>query len=250
MIEADRMQSKELVAQYERDGCVRVRGFFDTDTLAIVRRELARYVREIAPGLPAGDRTFEADGTTVRNLWRMDQHDAFFETLARREEILSLVRELVHGEPVLMAVETFNKPARVGSGVPPHQDNAYFCQSPPDVLTIWIAIDAATEANGPIFYLNGSHRSGTLPHRPSGVAGNSMGLAKMPPHAEGDVFRGTLDPGDALIHHCETIHWSARNQTEQPRCGLLMVFRAAHTAHDPTLKQAYDAARAAGAAAS
>src|SRR6185436_19008419 len=110
------MHTKELSADYERDGCIRVRGFFDADTLAIVRRELARYVRDIAPGLPAGDRTFEADGKAVRNLWRMDRHDPFFDTLAKREEVLALVRELVHGEPVLMAVETFNKPARVGSG--------------------------------------------------------------------------------------------------------------------------------------
>lgn len=239
------MRSDDLVAQFEQDGCVRVRAFFDAPTLGIVRRELARYTRDIVPALPPGDRTFEADGTTVRNLWRMDQHDKFFDTLARRDEILALVGELVHGEPVLMAVETFNKPARVGSGVPPHQDNAYFCQSPPDVLTIWIAIDPATEANGPIFYLKGSQRGGTLPHRPSGVAGNSMGLAKMPAHDEPDVFRGTLDAGDALIHHCETIHWSARNQTDHPRCGLLMVFRGAHTRHDARLKQAYDSARAA-----
>jgi len=243
------MHTKELSADYERDGCIRVRGFFDADTLAIVRRELARYVRDIAPGLPTADRTFEADGKAVRNLWRMDRHDPFFDTLAKREEVLALVRELVHGEPVLMAVETFNKPARVGSGVPPHQDNAYFCQAPPDVLTIWIAMDAATEANGPIFYLKGSQKGGTQPHRPSGVAGNSMGLAKMPPHEESEVFRGTLEPGDALVHHCETIHWSARNQTDHPRCGLLMVFRGAHTKHDPVLKEAYDTARAAVATA-
>jgi phytanoyl-CoA hydroxylase len=241
------MNSKNLVTQYEQDGCVRVSGFFDAQTLDIVRRELDRYTEEVVPTLPPGDRTFEADGTTVRNLWRMDQHDQFFDTLARREPVLALVRELVHGEPVLMAVETFNKPARIGSGVPPHQDNAYFCQTPPDVLTIWIALDAATEANGPIFYLKGSHRRGTLPHRPSGVAGNSMGLAKMPAHEETDVFRGTLAPGDALIHHCETIHWSARNQTDLPRCGLLMVFRGVHTAHDSHLKDAYDAARTAAA---
>jgi len=241
------MHLQELVTQYEHDGCVRVRGFFDADTLAIVRRELARYVHEIAPSLPPGDRILEADGTSVRNLWRMEQHDPFFDALARRDQILALVRALVHGEPVLMAVETFNKPARVGSGVPPHQDNAYFCHSPPHVLTIWIAMDAATEANGPILYLKGSQRGGTLPHRPSGVAGNSMGLAKMPSHEDKDVFRGTLEPGDALIHHCQTIHWSARNQTDRPRCGLLMVFRGAHTAHDPILKEVYDAARAAAA---
>jgi ectoine hydroxylase-related dioxygenase (phytanoyl-CoA dioxygenase family) len=69
-----------------------------------------------------------------------------------------------------------------------------------------------------------------------------MGLAKMPVHT--DVFRGLLAPGDALIHHCQTIHWSAPNKTDAPRCGLLMVFRGAHTRHDPQLKAAYDAARA------
>jgi phytanoyl-CoA hydroxylase len=242
------MKSSELIKQYEQDGCVRVRAFFDAQALADVRRQLDRYSREIAPGLPAGDRTFEADGTAVRNLWRMELHDPFFAELPKRTEILELVRELVQGEPVLLGVETFNKPARVGSGVPPHQDNAYFCQSPPDALTIWIAIDAATEANGPIFYLKGSHRDGVHPHRASGVAGNSMGLAKMPAHEDGDVFRGTLEPGDALIHHCQTIHWSAANKTDHPRCGLLMVFRGAHTQHAPKLKEAYEAARTAAAA--
>jgi ectoine hydroxylase-related dioxygenase (phytanoyl-CoA dioxygenase family) len=237
------METAGALVDYERDGCIRVRGFLDAALLPEVRRNLARYMNEIAPTLPAGDRTFEADGVTVRNLWRMERHDSFFAGLAKRPEIVALVRELVHGEPVLMGIETFNKPARVGSGVPPHQDNAYFCQTPPDVLTIWMAMDAATEANGPIFYIKGSQRS-MHPHRPSGVAGNSMGLAKMPAHAESDVFRGLLEPGDALIHHCQTIHWSAPNKTDAPRCGLLMVFRGAHTRHDEELKAAYDAARA------
>jgi ectoine hydroxylase-related dioxygenase (phytanoyl-CoA dioxygenase family) len=242
------MQPAERARDYERDGCIRVRGFFSPQTLCDVRAQIDRYLHEIVPALPAGDRTFEGDGQTIRNLWRMEQHDPFFARLACDEKILDLIRPLLHGEPVLMGVETFSKPARVGSGVPPHQDNAYFCQAPPDVLTIWIAIDPATEANGPIFYLKGSHRGGIQPHRPSGVAGNSMGLAKMPPHDDQDVFRGTLEPGDALIHHCETIHWSARNQTDHPRCGLLMVFRGAHTAHDAALKEAYEAARSAAAA--
>jgi ectoine hydroxylase-related dioxygenase (phytanoyl-CoA dioxygenase family) len=244
------MHSTEPLAEFERDGCVRVRGFFDAQNLATVRRELARYERDVVPTLPPADRTLEGDGKTLRNLWRMEQHDPFFAALPARGEILALVRPLVHGQPVLMGVETFNKPARVGSGVPPHQDNAYFCQSPPDVLTIWVAIDAVTEANGPVFYLKGSHLGGTLPHRPSGVAGNSMGLAKMPPYTDADVFRGTLEPGDAMVHHCQTIHWSERNQTDHPRCGLLMVFRGAHTAYDRRMKESYDAARAAVAGTS
>ena len=54
-----------------------------------------------------------------------------------------------------------------------------------------------------------------------------------------------LEPGDALIHHCQTIHWSAPNKTDRSRCGLLLVYRGEHTTSDPTLKAAYDAARAA-----
>lgn len=238
------MDFDELARDYERDGCVRVREFFSADALSDVLHELERYEREIVPGLPESDRTLEADGQTVRNLWRMERHDPYFDGLARDPRVLAMVGRLVHGEPVLMAVETFHKPARVGSGVPPHQDNAYFCQTPPDVLTVWIALDAVTEANGPVFHLKGSQRDGTQPHRPSGVSGNSMGLVTMPAHQEADVLRGTLDRGDATIHHCETIHWSALNQTDRPRRALLMVFRGAHTAHDPKLKDAYDAARA------
>lgn len=238
------MDLADLSQTYARDGCLRVPGLLDAGALAEVRRELDRYTREVVPGLPEGDRTFEADGKAVRNLWRMERHSAFFDRIARDPRVLGLVRVLVRGEPVLMGVETFSKPAKVGSAVPPHQDNAYFCQSPPDALTVWIALDPATEANGPVLYLKGSHRGGTRPHRPSGVAGNSMGLVSLPDHDPADVFRGTLEPGDALIHHCEAIHWSEPNRSDRPRCGLLLVYRGEHAAQDPALKAAYDAARA------
>ncbi|MFM7290005.1 MAG: phytanoyl-CoA dioxygenase family protein [Planctomycetia bacterium] len=226
--------------EYDRDGVIRVRGLLSPADIATVKAALDRYAREIAPSLPPADVVFEADGKAVRNLWRMEHHDPFFAELASRPEIRRVVGRLVHGEPVLMGVETFNKPAKVGSGVPAHQDNAYFCQSPPDVLTIWISIDAATDANGPIFYIRGSH-GGMLAHQPSGVAGNSMGLAVR--FDKSDPFVGTLEPGDALVHHSQTIHYSAPNKTDHPRCGLLIVFRGSHTQPDPQLRDEYTRAR-------
>jgi phytanoyl-CoA hydroxylase len=83
--------------------------------------------------------------------------------LAEREDIRRSSRRWCMASLCLVGVETFNKPARIGSGVPYHQDNAYFCQSPPDMLTVWIAIDAVTEANGPVFFVKGSHRP-ACPH--------------------------------------------------------------------------------------
>ena len=81
--------------------------------------------------------------------------------------LVDLVAPLVNGPLAVMAVESFNKPARVGSPVPPHQDNAYFCQEPADVLTVWIALDPATQENGAVEYFLGSHHE-LWPHKPSG----------------------------------------------------------------------------------
>jgi ectoine hydroxylase-related dioxygenase (phytanoyl-CoA dioxygenase family) len=234
--------AEQILSDYKRDGVVRLRQFFSPDEVKRVRQELETYTRDIAPRLAASEVTFEADGKSARNLWHMEQHSPFFARLARQPEILNVIHPLLHGEPVNLGVETFSKPARIGSGVPPHQDNAYFCQQPPDVLTVWVAMDAATEGNGPVYYARGSHRLGMLPHQASGMKGNSIGLADRFEHT--NPFIGLLEPGDALIHHCQTVHYSGPNRTDQPRCGLLMVYRGAHTEMDPALKAAYDHARA------
>ena len=241
-------QAHELDAvaqQYETSGVVRIKNLLSSNDLSEIRKALARYERETLPTVAEGDRTFEADGKTVRNLWRLDQYDPYFLELTRRPEIQQLVARLVHGEPVLGAVETFNKPARIGSAVPWHQDNLYFCQNPADMLTVWIAIDPATIENGAVYYAPGTQRK-LVPHEPSGVAGNSMKASAAPNIAEADQFCGVLQPGDALVHHCQVLHRSEPNRSEQSRLGLLMVFRGAHTQTDPVLQAAYEKARDGG----
>lgn len=143
---------------------------------------------------------------------------------------------------MLTGVETFSKPARVGSGVPYHQDNAYFCQTPPDMLTFWVAIDPVTVENGAVYFIKGSHKLDLLPTKPSGVTGNSIGLAEPPAAPRSEQFCAPLDPGDATIHHCEIIHHSDPNHTDQSRLGLLFVFRGSHTRTDDRLKETYSVA--------
>ncbi len=238
------MQDHDAIAAvYQQDGVVRIRAFFQPEQVEAIRVELERYVRDDLAMKPADARTVEADGETIRNLWRLEQHNSFFHELGHQRQITDLVRRLVGGRPLLVGVETFNKPARVGSAVPSHQDNAYFCQVPADMLTVWVAIDAVTEANGPVSFLRGSHRLGMLPTQPSGVAGNSIGLASPPRGPEEQEFRATLDPGDVTIHHCQIVHHSAPNHSDQSRLGLLLVYRGEHTRTDPRLRAAYDKAR-------
>ena len=245
MVKNRAIHHEEIKSDYDRDGVVRIRGFLSLEEVASVRAELDRYVRDDLPSKPLDARTLEADESTIRNLSRLEEHSPWFRRFGERPDLLALVGPLVNGEPVLVGVETFNKPARIGSGVPYHQDNAYFCQAPPDMLTVWIAIDEVTAANGPVLFVKGSHLLGPLPTKPSGVRGNSIGMAVASEQPLSEQFCALLGPGDATIHHCNTVHHSAPNTTEHSRLGFLLVYRGSHRKTDPELKAAYAAAAAA-----
>ncbi len=229
----------QVVMDYKRDGVALLRNFFSVERVAEVRAEIDRYIRNDLAFNPADARTVEDDGKTIRNLWRLEQYNDYLRSLANKPGIMALASSLVGGEPVLRAIETFNKPACVGSAVPYHQDNAYFCVEPPDMFTLWVAIDEVTVANGPIYFIKGSHQQGMLPTRPSGVKGNSIGMAEPPTVTLEHQFRATLEPGDATVHHCNTIHHSGVNKTDQPRLGLLFVFAGTHIRTNQKLKAAY-----------
>ena len=237
------MDINSIARDYERDGVVRVPRLLDAAMVAEIRREIERYARDFIPKLAKTDYVLEKDGRSLRNLWRMQVHDGYFRSLCDIPHILEIVRTLVRGNPVCDGVETFNKPAQVGSAVPYHQDNAYFCQTPPDMLTVWIAIDPVTVENGAVHYVKGSHRE-LLPHKPSLVVGNSIGLVEPPSLPENKQFCATLAPGDAIFHHCQVIHHSAPNSTDQSRLGLLIVYHGEHTRTDPALQAAYHKALA------
>lgn len=234
----------DTINHYHRDGVLRRRDFFSATEITEIRAAYERYRSVVTPTLATPDYTLESDRQTVRNFWRMHEHDEFFRLLAERRALVELVAPLVKGEPVLAAVETFNKPAYCGSGVPPHQDNAYFCQSPPDMLTVWIALDPATAENGAVEYFLGSHHK-FWPHKPSGVQGNSVGLADETVLKQFPVYLGTVEPGDVLIHHCQVIHRSMPNRSARPRLSLVIVYRGAHTQTDERMQVAYRAALAA-----
>jgi ectoine hydroxylase-related dioxygenase (phytanoyl-CoA dioxygenase family) len=158
----------------------------------------------------------------------MEEYSPYFDEFAHQPEILELVGTLVNGEPVLMAVELFAKPARVGSAVPYHQDNGYFNLTPSDALTFWLALDDSTVENGCVYYARGSHRQGLLPHKASLVPGNSWGLAERPDPSQLDEVPGIMKRGSSILHHCCLLHRSDRNLSDRPRRGLLMVFKGAH----------------------
>ncbi len=236
------MTQQEILSkrEYRERGFVIVRRILRAEEVQALKMEVDRYVREVVPLLPASDAVREKDGQRIRNLFRMDVHDPFFRHLGETPRFLALLESLIDDSPVLRAVQTFNKPARVGSAVPQHQDNAYFMLFPPTAATLWIAVDGATAENGAVEYVVGSHKLGSLEHRYSGQPGNSMMMKEPLDPSRFEIVKAELEPGDAVIHDCRTVHFSGPNRSALPRLGMVTPYQGQRVRPDPDLKRLYD----------
>jgi phytanoyl-CoA hydroxylase len=240
------MDYPALAKRFFDDGYLIVDEFFDPAKTDEIDHELRKYVAGLKPESAAdGHVVYEPNGNgKIRNIFHLHQANPYFQELAAAPQFARLARAIFDDEPVLVSVELFGKPAKVGSEVPYHQDNAYFNLVPAQAFTCWVALADATEQNGCVRYIEASHKLGNLPHHASGVKGNSMRLSSLPADV-GREISGVVRRGGALIHHCNTIHRSEPNASDDDRPGLLFVYKAARCMKDESLATKYNAARSA-----
>lgn len=226
-------------ARFDRDGFLIVREFLAADEVRGLAAELDRYIDEVVPSLSDSDAFYE-DRTRPETLKQL-QHmglDPFFEAYRLTAKWCELAEELI-GEPSsAQAPEWFNKPPGFEHPTPPHQDNFYFCLRPPNVATLWLALDQVDEENGCLRYVPGSHREGIRSHNPTRILGFSQGIVDFGPDDRVREIAVTLAPGDLVAHHGETIHRADPNQSRtRNRRAFAMVFRGKSVRRDET---AYD----------
>ena len=118
-----------------------------------------------------------------------------------------------------------------GSAVPWHQDTATWGVPPgawgpddaPKILDYWLALDHATEENGYLQLLPGSHLQGVVPHRDGGGL-----LHEADPRKFGfDIANAigcTTAPGDLVIWHPDLFHGSDTNRSALPRLAAAGTF--------------------------
>jgi phytanoyl-CoA hydroxylase len=237
------MEFEELKPTYDRDGFVVVRGFLSPSDLAELTRELDRYIRAVVPALP-DTAAFYLDRSRPETLKQL-QHmtgDPYFAGYAAHPRWLALARTLVGEEVTCLGPEWFNKPPASDSPTPPHQDNYYFNLTPPNVVTVWLALDAVDDANGCLRYVAGSHLRGVRPHGRSEILGFSQGITDYDDSDHAGEVAIHLQPGDAVAHHGNTIHRAAPNRSERHRRAFAMVFRGASCRRDEEAFARYQSA--------
>jgi phytanoyl-CoA hydroxylase len=169
--------------------------------------------------------------------------DPFFADYRLHPAWNALARALAGEETNAMEPEWFNKPPGTSHVTPPHQDNYYFCLAPPNVVTIWMALDAVDDDNGCLRYVAGSHHCGIRPHGRSQVLGFSQGILDYSDADRSAEVPIHLQPGDVVAHHGNTIHRADANRSvTRHRRAFATVFQGVSCQRDEAAFARYQAA--------
>lgn len=210
------LAESSLVDSFQRDGYVYLPGFLNAAEVEQLHAELSRFIDKVAPTMPAEEVFFEnkKDRSTLKQLQRMFQYDAFFQRMMFGSKFEDLAATLLEHPVRGINMQYFNKPPQVGQATPPHQDGYYFQLEPQEAVTMWLALERADETNGCVRYLRGSHLRGMRPHARTGTLGFSQGISDFGTEADHEhavVF--PAEAGDLLVHHAMTVHWADSNRS-------------------------------------
>ena len=229
----------DQLERFRRDGYLLSDGFLEPDEIA----HLGACYLETAERLASeqalenvqsgGDRDEDFQVFQIRTA---HLRHPIFRMLINDSRLLDLVECLIGPDIRLIHYQGLYKPAETGGAVRWHQDNYYFNVAGDRTVSVWMALDEATVANGCMWYLPGRHGA-RLEHEqlwdPSVKKGFYFAISELD---ESGAVPAELPAGGLAIHHCLMPHRSLRNETDRPRRGLAMHFMDAKVADPEMLK--------------
>ena len=223
--------SPEQRAAYDADGYVIVRGFFDAEEAALLKRAMEQDPAIRGHFYNRGDR---AGGTTKMALWN-HPGDSVYGLAARCRRMVDTMEDLLGGEVYHYHSKLTAKEPLEGGAWEWHQDYGYWYHNGclfPLMASAMIALDRSTRGNGCLQVLKGSQLLGRLEHNL--LPGEQMGAdLERVEQAEKklETVYAEMDPGDVLLFHCNTLHRSDQNRSDKRRWTMICCYNAAR--NDP-----------------
>lgn len=236
--------TEEHKKAYEEDGVLIVRGILDQEYLQPLRDELAAKVeaairdaveeKQLDPSQTFDEADFAsrfalASAACEDPLWMWNQH--FYDqkpktpglfTLRTAPVLLDIVEALVGSE--ILAHPQYAVRAKLPDHettvVPWHQDIGYL--NPEEagdtlIVNFWTPLVQATEDNGCMQVMRGTHRMGVFPHRnlrDTGKIDKGIADEDLP---DADIINCEVEPGDVVMLNERCIHRSLPNTTKTVR---------------------------------
>jgi len=221
--------SDDAVDFFTENGFVLGTRAIGDERLDRLRRDLAEMMSD---SFEADRRFYEFHSNEAENggvlfhalgAWRVSPafHDLVFHS-----PIVEAAETLLGGPVRLWHDQIFAKPANDGGFVAWHQDHSYWTRTEPVAhLTCWIALDDASQENGCVNYIPGSHR---WPLLPRGELADDMDavLSRLSDdqRAAFRAFAAEMPAGHCSFHHSMTVHGSFPNLSDRPRRGAVINF--------------------------
>jgi ectoine hydroxylase-related dioxygenase (phytanoyl-CoA dioxygenase family) len=203
---------------------------FDAEEMEMLRRA-AKEDRELDRHSYA---KADGEGGEVRlSLWN-HPGQGIYGMFARCRSVVDSAETILGGEVYHYHSKMIMKEPRVGGAWTWHQDYGYWYQNGvlfPLLASCFIAVDRSTRENGCLQVIRGSHELGRIDHV---LSGDQAGADK---DRVAEILKRLpleyveMAPGDALFFHCNLLHRSDQNRSEQPRWSMICCYNAAR--NDP-----------------
>ncbi len=206
----------EQVEVYRRDGLLRIPGLFEAQELEPLRRALREdpSVNGSAYGM------VDEEGRPHPICIWTEFGDDIVGAIPRMARVVDAVEALLGERCYHWHSKLTIKPPGCRARVDWHQDYGSWYDDGvlfPDMLTVSIALEPATKANGCTQFIPGSHRMGRIDH--GAVDGEfKQFYARLEKAREAlGLVHGELEVGDAIFFHCNLLHGSGANESDTPR---------------------------------
>lgn len=213
------------IKNYNEDGYCFERELFSAEEINLLA-ETARNDHAMDKASSSMD---DGEGNDVRlSLWN-HPGNGIYGMIARCERIINRVEQLLDDEAYHYHSKMILKDAKVGGAWAWHQDYGYWYQNGllyPNLCSVMIAVDKATEENGCLQVLKGSHKMGRINHILSGDQAGAELEHVEEARKRLETIQCEMNPGDALFFHPNTLHCSASNLSDKARWALICCYNA------------------------
>ena len=209
--------SKNELARFAEDSFIVVDDLFTGDEVETLRQACS------APE----DQQWAQSERLIHSLELTVRHQAFLQ-LARDPRIVSRLISLIGPDIQLQHSKLAAQPVqREKGGFRWHQDFAYFPHTNTDLVAVMVMLDDATEDNGCMHMIRGSHKLGLLDHiSENGLFSGGCTQTEIWEDHSDRVAPVKPKAGGISIHHCLELHSSGPNPSGAPRRGIVFQYRA------------------------
>ncbi len=155
--------------------------------------------------------------------------------LCTQPTILDYVEQILGPDFYLWGSQFFAKEPGRGEMVPWHQDAFYWPLKPHNAVTVWLAVSDSFAENGAMRVIPGTHTR-QMRHHSVNDDSNVLDMETDTDEFQlSDAVTLTLEAGQCSLHDDNIVHGSAKNGSDQIRCGLTIRFSAGEVQCDTSV---------------